>query len=215
MSQIETTRAEIEGYLTRTESKYSVGQDVYYCRLALEQALKASIENNYGIGAVAIVAQGGRVREYHDRSKMFNGGDGIIDHAETRALIASRTRAPDAEYDLSSVEAGDLPKDGLWVFGTLEPCPMCTCALTNAGARRSISLALDGKFGDDANPVSDGAAMVIGKKWNLQPAVWRNIQNDLGLKFELLDETIDPDLSRLAWDIFAVSREDLDNRLSR
>ncbi len=84
-------------------------------------------------------------------------GTGVIDHAETRALIAAATSVPDDEY--SSNHNADLERlpTGLTVYGTLEPCPMCACTLTNAGAIRSVSNADDGQLViENGIPSSDG-----------------------------------------------------------
>ena len=137
----------------------------YFARICLEVALTAHREGNYGIGAVAVHFKGGRVREYRGGNRVV-ADSGIIDHAETRALLRiTRNETPDAEY---SFDFG--PSDGLWVFGTLEPCPMCASVMTNAGATRSISTIGDGRLHDeDSYRFSDGAADVIGKSSTLSP----------------------------------------------
>jgi tRNA(Arg) A34 adenosine deaminase TadA len=215
MDQLEGVEAETAKYLDRTRDTYRRGQDTYYARLALEQALLAAREGNYGIGAVAVFANATTTREYRARSAMVTGA-GIVDHAETRALLAATTTAvPDDEYPADpNTRLGKL-REGLSVYGTLEPCPMCACALTNAGAVRSISNADDGQMvSENGLHTSDGAASVLGRKYALQPRVWREIQQQLGLKFERLS-TNDQELTSLSWRLFAASRDSIDSWLGR
>ena len=65
-------------YLARTAGTYLPGQPEYYARLALEQALLAHREGNYGIGAVAVVVRGDEIREFPNRNAMFTG-TGVVD----------------------------------------------------------------------------------------------------------------------------------------
>ena len=179
--------------------------------LALEQALLASREGNYGIGAVAIDVGDGLVREYRDRSAMITGL-GVVDHAETRVLLRiAEGGAADDEYPADS--AGAVP-DGISLFGTLEPCPMCACTLTNAGAVRSVSVALDGELVEENGVLTtDGSANAIGRKAILQPRVWRLIQRQQGLRFEQL-QTNDAELLRLSAELFDAGREAVDAQLA-
>src|SRR5207247_5275569 len=99
------------------------GTDEQYARLALAQALLASREGNYGIGAVAVLVRDRIVREYHARSAMLTGV-GVVDHAETRALLALRGgEPPTSHYRLSGTASAAAER--LSVYGTLEPCPLC------------------------------------------------------------------------------------------
>lgn len=208
-----TSKGDIEvrvgNYLEATRERYRPGDDEYYARLALEQALLASREGNYGIGAVGVEVSGGLAREYHDRSAMVTGL-GVVDHAETRALLRMKSgEAPDR------VTPANFMEPGISVFGTLEPCPMCVCVLTNAGASRSVSAVLDGDLVlEDGVLTSDGSAMAIGRKALLQPRVWREIQNKQCLQFELL-ATPDEELPQLSRDVFMVGRDAIDDHVAR
>lgn len=200
---------DVARYLDASRDAYSRGSLEYFARICLEVALTAHREGNYGIGAVAVHFEEGRVREYRGGNRMVTDS-GIIDHAETRALLRiTRNETPDAEY---SFDFG--PSDGLWVFGTLEPCPMCACVMTNAGATRSISTIEDGRLHvEDGYQVSDGAANVIGDKFNTQPAIWRGIQRGRGLEFHILP-TADVQLQSLSRRIFEETRAQTDQKLT-
>jgi tRNA(Arg) A34 adenosine deaminase TadA len=203
----EAVEAKVEAYLASSECASSPGSDEYYARIALAEALAASREGNYGIGAVGVEVgdHGGDsvVREFRARSAMVTGL-GVVDHAETRVLLDRRSgRPPSATYPLDPSWPLAAPPSGLSVYGTLEPCPMCVCALTNAGAARSVSTCRD-----------DGAAAVLAEKYTLQPRTWRMIQRGLGLRFELL-ATTDDELRSLSWEIFAVTADAIDAYLAR
>lgn len=153
----------VKQYLQDSENTYQTGQQEYYARIALDQALKAFEEKNYGIGAVAVMVTESTVEEYHSRNAMITGL-GVVDHAETRALLKLKGREPsDKTYprNLNKWTSG-LPL-GISVFGTLEPCPMCTCTLTNVGAKLSVSTVRDGDLIITAEgyKISNGAANVI------------------------------------------------------
>lgn len=201
-------------YLARTAGTYLPGQPEYYARLALEQALLAHREGNYGIGAVAVVVRGDEIREFPNRNAMFTG-TGVVDHAETRTLLAVR-----GQQKATRVYGRDYTKwtralpEGISIFGTLEPCPMCDCAMINAGAVRSISTVPDGELVMvDGVTCSSGGAMVLGKKKELRPQVWSWIQQTIGLQYSLL-ETHDTELRKLSRRIFEDYREAVDRRLA-
>lgn len=212
MTEKERVEAAVEAYLRAAGAE--PGTDDYYARIALAEALAASREGNYGIGAVAVDVVDGVVREFRARSAMVTGL-GVVDHAETRAVLDVRGgRAPTVTYDLPE-SWPPAAGSGLVVFGTLEPCPMCACTLTNARAARSVSTVEDGDLvTEDGVRTTDGSAMVLGEKYPLQPRVWRQIQESLGLRFDLLD-TADEELRRLSWEIFAVSRDAIDRQLGQ
>jgi tRNA(Arg) A34 adenosine deaminase TadA len=203
------------GFLRTSVGRYELGTDDHFARRALDQALLALIEGNYGIGAVAVVVDEIEVREHHVRNAMLTGL-GVVDHAETRAILAARGGGrPQHAYPRATNEATVRLPLGVSVHGTLEPCPMCACALTNGGVVRSVSTVVDGQLVDiDGVATSDGGSSVLGAKWLLQPYNWRWLQEATGVRFELL-EPRDRELAELSWRLFADTGHDVDRRLAQ
>lgn len=106
--------------------------DQHYLTLALEQAHMASARGEVPIGAVLVHNQTG---------KIFTGGNDTIRksdptaHAEIEAI-----RAACAHENAQRIPEYDL-------FVTLEPCAMCTAAISFARIRRVIFGATDPKGG--------------------------------------------------------------------
>ena len=209
-----STESRIEEYLEQTIDRYEVGAPEYYGRLALEQALIAHQEGNYGIGAVAVAVGKENISEYRERNAMFTGL-GVVDHAETRALLAVRQgKNADLVYPRDKNEHTAKLPEGLSIYGTLEPCMMCDAAMINAGASKSISTVQDGELIEDGYFLrSDGGATVLGEKHHARPVVWGYIQEAIGLEYSLL-ETQDKELKGLSLAIFGDYREAVDLRLA-
>ncbi|MCI5073112.1 hypothetical protein MRY82_09270 [bacterium] len=238
---------QVKNYLERTKNTYQVGQHAYYARKALASALKAFNENNYGIGALVLLVHDGIIYEFPGRNAMVTGA-GVTDHAEARALedaVAYRNHIinegknkygvkmddhnlsrsaivdPLTQYSVSTnEETQKFNKNGYYVYGTLEPCPMCMVMIINAKAERSISSAIDGDLvqneflgKDSPQKTSNAGAMAIGEKFKYNPFVWQWIAGAQNLKFEQL-ATEDKDLIKLSEQIFSFTREDIDNKLA-
>jgi tRNA(Arg) A34 adenosine deaminase TadA len=207
----------VRAYLERTRSAFQEGQDAYYARGALQQAMIAHLEGNYGIGAVAVVVGETDVAEYPARNAMVTG-EGILDHAETRAVLA--VRRGDSFSSVTPRAASrytQAMERGVTVFGTIEPCPMCVAVMTNGGVRRSVSTVQDGDLVTvDGLTSSDGGSTVLGEKWRSQPWYWRDLQERVGIRFELAE--VDPELRELSAALFlrtaAGTTERLANRWS-
>ena len=207
--------AGIDDYLARSTHWYERGEDEYYARLSLAQAAEAKRCGNYGIGAVVIMVAGDTIAEFRKGNAMVTGA-GIIDHAETLAILAAGANGePDDVYPRHVNARTSRLATGLHVFGTLEPCPMCACVATNARAVRSVSTVADGDpYFEGGHLIgSSGGATVLGAKASLQPAVWQGIQQGLGLTFELLD-TKDIALRTFSKAVFSANREEIDQRLA-
>jgi tRNA(Arg) A34 adenosine deaminase TadA len=206
--------SKVEKYLAESQSKFIQGSDEFFARLALKAALSAFQAGNYGIGAVAVVRLRDEVRWYEGQNAMVTSPAGLIDHAETRALLkVAADEKPDGRFLVDdAISVGDY-KPEIDVFGTLEPCPLCTTTITHAGVQRSVSTCADGCLQHhDGYSFSDGAANVLGEKYPVQPLIWRNIQTGVKLRFERLS-TLDESLHALSWNIFGDTREKIDKYL--
>lgn len=220
------TAEKVEAYLRATLHRYEVGEPEYYGRLALEQAMLACREGNYGIGAVAILIRDGKVEEFRNRNAMVTG-IGVSDHAESRVLVDAlrwktvfldkRNLAPSelhrselvhpvARYttDLNASIAALARQlgEGLHVFGSLEPCQMCVAQIFNAGARTSWSIARD-EFG---GAVENG-------KFDKLPPIFPTLIREAGQTFGFISNA-DPDMVALSDKLFLHSRELIDAALA-
>lgn len=223
--------AETEHYLSDIGPNVPIGTERYYAVKALDEALGAFKEGNYGIGAVTIVKWRGQIYEFRGRNAMATGY-GLRDHAEARALdravvflsilkgkhvrnpeggVPRCGLAADASYGVCTPFLESL-KDGIHVYGTLEPCPMCMVMMINIGVKSSKSLVKDGEsIVKDKHIVSDGAALVTSDKIVGAPMVWQKICQHQGLQFVLYDA--DKRLCDLSRRIFLETRQQIDDRL--
>ncbi len=214
--------AKTENYLQLTQDLYQRGQPEYYIRNSLLQALQSFRDGNYGIGAIAVLVRGNDIYEFQGNNRMITGVS-PTDHAETRALtklvafermldgrpgaldeVELRRIEPDQIYRKDSNPFTAGLKEGVHIYGTLEPCPMCTCVAINSKALVSISGSID----------ELGAPHDEGKTFAM-PAVWKFLKDRLGLKFETLRgrDSKDQDLIYLSGQIFLETREGVDSRL--
>lgn len=209
--------ARVQGYLDRTENTFQPGSDLYYARKALVVALTSYRHGNFGIGAVAVVRSGSTADLFYGENGMAKP-NAIIEHAEIRALLRIAVgEKPDHTIELPKPsQSTDTTYCDIetTVYGTIEPCPMCVCAMTNAGVRRSVSTCIDGTLESQGDYlVSTGAANVLADKYETQPQVWKDIQQIRGLRFELLAPT-NQELRDLSWKIMIASRAKVDQVLA-
>ena len=232
--EVPAIAVQVEKYLSERKPVVQRGTEEYYALGALDQALKAFNEGNYGIGSVVLLKWRGKVYEFQDRNAMVTGY-GLRDHAEARALdravvlhsrlkgrtIAEAERArvmnridADSSYDADTDYLRGLA-DGLHVYGTLEPCPMCMLMMINVAVKTSVSLAKDGELEELPDRVcrSDGAAMATDEKFKYAPKVWQQIRDVQGLKFTLYEG--DRLLRELGLRIFSETRERIDQMLAQ
>ncbi|HMQ10647.1 MAG TPA: hypothetical protein PKC21_00735 [Oligoflexia bacterium] len=236
---------QVERYLAKTINTYQIGQHAYYARKALASALAAFNEGNYGIGALVLLVNDGVIYEFPGRNAMVTG-PGITDHAEARALedavaykhylnngknqynlemseeniARSNLVEPVTSYPVNTNKGTQqFSKDGYYVYGTLEPCPMCMVMIINAKANLSISSAIDGDLvqneflgKDSLQKTSNAGAMAIGEKFKYNPFVWQWIAGGQNLSFKQLS-TDDKDLINLSEKIFSTTREEIDAKL--
>lgn len=120
-------------------------QEEMFLRL-LDHGVRAREAGNYGIAAACVVRHGGRELISFGASTLFSDRD-PSGHAEMNALRnASRiARASDAEQEaMLADEAAFLVRDApherteTLLYSTLEPCPMCTVAIVNAGVHEVV-----------------------------------------------------------------------------
>ncbi len=106
--------------------------DEYYMRLAFAEARKAFAEDEVPVGAVLVSAEGDVLAAAHNTSEH---GLHAMAHAETVAM---------------SLGAIALQQKRLWdctLYVTLEPCPMCTAALSMMRVKRLVYGAANPKGG--------------------------------------------------------------------
>lgn len=220
-------KIDVEAYLKATEGKYKRGEEEYYARLALAQALEAYKEGNYAIGAVILFVTDTKVYEFTARNMMVKGA-GVADHAEARGLMVARSYAiannlikgrevdpwidvkklpKPVVYDKNENEFTKRLARGLHSYGSLEPCPMCLCMMLNSGIKVSISSAEDplGAYAFDEK-IRDGRS----------PPGWREIRKSQQLNGQVirLISTKDKRLTELSLQIFLETREEIDKILA-
>jgi tRNA(Arg) A34 adenosine deaminase TadA len=124
-----------------------------YIKAALELAFEAAQNGTYGIGAVIVDAKSKEIKG-RGFNKLNDPQDPafFVLHAEVDALrnyFANNYR---------SVE-------NIVVYTTLEPCPMCTIALLNAGVKRVVAGASDrsGQLISHPNDLSPFWKEIMGK----------------------------------------------------
>ncbi len=105
--------------------------DEYYMRQALEEARRASEEEEVPIGAV-ITCKGRIIARAHNLTETLHDATA---HAEMQAITA-------AENFLGAKYLNDCT-----LFVTVEPCPMCAGAIAWAQLGRLVFGAEDGKRG--------------------------------------------------------------------
>jgi tRNA(Arg) A34 adenosine deaminase TadA len=221
--EVHRTFLEVEQYLEATREIFKPGQDEFFSRLALENALASAKEGNYGIGAVAVQkTSAGDLLIYNGRNGVVTSTEQtqalfgpeldlartLVGHAETLALMRSIHTGitPDLFIPASDVAPDDLAniRTGVSVFGTLEACPMCTCVMTNdKRVVRSVSASKDAP---SAHSLGDAAR-------EHQPPVWTDIQDGRGFHPELLSSS-DELLPELSKRIFSGTRKAIDQFLS-
>jgi tRNA(Arg) A34 adenosine deaminase TadA len=222
---------EVDVYLRKVSSSLKRGTEQYYAVEALRQAATAFREGNYGIGSIVLLKWKDTIYEYRARNAMVSGY-GLRDHAEARGLdraivlyakLQGKEISPAEARDIQNERADDIYpadtaflsslKDGLHVYGTLEPCPMCMVMMLNVAVKSSKSLAKDGVLRmTNGRCISDGAALATAEKFSGAPMVWQAIRQGQGLTFSLYKD--DKRLSDLALRIFLETRKGIDEKLA-
>jgi tRNA(adenine34) deaminase len=145
-------------------------------------ALSALEDGNYGIGAL-IVDDDSNVLTYgYNRgcSPTFRSDA----HAEMVTISNFEARFPNQK------------KDGLTLYTSLEPCPMCYTRILISGIPRVVYVADD-----------DGGGMVQRK--DSMPGYWRAMESRCVFSRAVVGE----ELRRLSWDILLFDMDDLGRRV--
>ena len=151
--------------------------------ITLQEAIRAALEGNFGVGAILIhnrkeIVQRGHNRVFspHFRSDM---------HAEMDVM----TKFEEGHKDIESM-------DGYTLFSSIEPCPMCLGRLITSGVGKVYYAAIDQEGG-------------MANRLAYMPSEWRELaeRQDFGLA------DCSPELSEIALRVFMETVEKNDNRL--
>jgi tRNA(Arg) A34 adenosine deaminase TadA len=219
----------VTGYIAqRLESVIPHSTEEYFT-VILDRAVRASEVGDYGIGAALLLRADGVEVVTLGWSTMVTGHN-PLGHAEIGAIsqmkrFLSAIRANRAQQhvgrwgDLRSVlsssdriflrpAAADRP--AVELFSSLEPCPMCTVAIINAGIDR-VLIAL---------PDEPAGALGPGRLDKLPP-LWPSLARAQGLEVKFAvsqliqksDTYLPPELVSLLHDAFWTTKEAVDSRL--
>ncbi len=108
------------------------GRDEELMGLALDEADRASAHEDVPVGAVIVDGEGRVIAAGHNRREELSDPTA---HAEIEALRGAAEKL------------GRWRLDGLTLYATLEPCPMCAGALLNARIDRVVYGCRDDKAG--------------------------------------------------------------------
>ena len=155
--------------------------------VALQEALVAAQEGNYGIGACLIREETGEVVQ-RGHNRIFHPYYRSDLHAEMDTLTGYEQR----------VEAPSPKMAGLVLYTSLEPCPMCLARIITSGVQKVYYLA------------PDPAGGMVHLFKNLPP-VWQEIAQ----KRTYEPAQCSPKLKDLASQVFQYSSRVLDERLKK
>jgi tRNA(Arg) A34 adenosine deaminase TadA len=191
-----------------------------YFSILLRRARAAEAEGNYAIAAAATVCHQGLELLALAGNSLFAGHD-PLGHAEANAIAALRGLAvagDDLDAALTAGQAdGSLlirraPDDRTEsaLYTTLEPCPMCTVCIINAGIDRVVVAAEDPPSGS-----------LAPERLGSLPALWPELAKGLDVVWaqsedpDSLDSYLPSLLRRELVEVFLDSRARLDGQLSR
>ena len=181
----------------------------------LEHGAEARAAGNYGIAAAYVVRAHGTELVCFGENSVFSERD-PAGHAEMNSLrLARRLATADDEDRRRLLEdprctlVREAPHDGFetLLYSTLEPCPMCTVGIINAGVQRV--------FVAQADPPA-GALMHLGTL----PPIWSDFARLRGLEVVSVTEDPDdaarvpPELVELLNRLFLDGKDTLDRRLN-
>ena len=155
--------------------------------VALQEALSAVKEGNHGVGACLIREKTGEVVQ-RGHNRIFQPYYRSDLHAEMDTLTGYEKR----------VKAQSPKVEGLVLYTSLEPCPMCLARIINSGVQKVYYLA----------PDPDRGMVYLFK--NLPPA-WQEIAE--GRTYE--PAQCSPEMKYLANEVFKYSLKVSDERLKK
>lgn len=162
-------------------------RDDPFVLVTLREAVAAMREGSGGIGACLVDERTGAVVEVgHNRQFMPHFRSDM--HAEMDLLNRYEDRK-----NVRKVE-GVNPRqvDGLVLYSSMEPCPMCLTRILNAGLKKTYYAALDPAGG-------------MTRRISSLPPFWRDLAE--GRTYAPAD--CSPELSELATRLFALSRRNI------
>jgi tRNA(adenine34) deaminase len=159
--------------------------DDRFILIALQEAVAAAKEGNFGVGAVLVRENGEIVQRGHNR--MFSPHFRSDLHAEMDVM----TRFEERFHDVKNMKE-------FLLYTSLEPCPMCSARLISSGVSR-IYYAAEDKNG--------------GMVHRLQhmPSAW----TELAKRQKFAKARCSPELSDMAFRIFLSTAEENNRRLSQ
>lgn len=174
----------------------------------LERGVLARQTGNYGIAAAYVVRHAGSEMVCFGQNTMFSDHD-PTGHAEIGALRKAQRAIHGASPPLPEdiiVRAAPHTRQESILYSTLEPCPMCTVAIINAGIERVVV-----GHGDGAA----GAMMHL----HALPPLWGDLAAERDIDIRAVaagrgPDAIPQELLDLLHDLFFDEREDLDSQLT-
>ena len=155
--------------------------------ITLKEAVAAAREGNYGVGACLIHEATGAVRQC-GHNRVFKPYFRSDLHAEMDALT---------RYE-EKVKAQTAKTEGLILYTSLEPCPMCFARIITSGIKKVYYLAPDPKGG-------------MVHRYKYLPPIWQEI----GAGRIYGPAQCSPELKDIALEVFLFSSFLLDERLKK
>jgi tRNA(Arg) A34 adenosine deaminase TadA len=180
--KVSALEARVRGF--RTQDRHE-----FFVKCALLEALAATMEGNYGIGAV-LVKENRVIVRGHNRvfCPHFNSGH----HAEMDVMNLHEQR----------MVGGGPRVNGCTLYTTLEPCPMCYGRLLTAGIKTVYYAAVD----EPAGMITFLQNLKVQTRW-----LWSELARVDNRVFA--PAPIRPELAVLAMDMFLNTKSDLDAKL--
>ncbi len=192
-----------------------------YFSFLLQRAKRAEAEGNYAISAAVAARYGGVELLTLGANSVFAGHD-PTGHAEVNAIMALRSVAIATPDQLEAVLARGEADGSIIVrpapdgrteavlYTTLEPCPMCTVSIINAGIDRVVIAAEDPPSGS-----------LAPERLASLPTLWPELAQNLEVVWAQSEDATTPEtflpssLREGLLELFLSSRTGLDTQLLR